>query len=312
MRKITKTPRKDTYLMYIANEVVGPVFLIIALGYLFNRLSPIDVRSLTRLFLYLLSPALIFTSLLQADIGGRDYIFIVLFALAMAAGLLAISWLVGRSLGWKSSDILSVQLGTTFINAGNIGLPLLYFALGPEGVHIGAVFLLIHSLLHYSLGIFLCARNNAHRGALQSIFRLPMPYAALAAIIIKATSLPLPAFIWEGTNFIGESAVALGALILGIQLSKTRLIRQWPQIGVNAILRLLVGPLMAFLLVGLLPLDPLSSNALVLQAATPSSITIVIIATEFDSQPALVSSLNLSTTALSLFTLPLILHLLIS
>ncbi len=297
--------------MHLANEVVGPVFLIIGVGYLFNRVSPIDVRSLTRLFLYVLSPALIFTSLLQAEIGGRDFFSIALFALAMATALLIISWTVGKSLGWSNSNILSVQLGSTFINAGNIGLPLLYFAFGPEGVHIGAVFLLIHSLLHYSLGIFLCARNKVNYGALQSIFRMPMPYAAFAAIIIKVTGLPLPTFLWEGTSFLGESAVALGALILGIQLSKTRLTRQWPQIGVTAVLRLFIGPLIAFFLVGLFPLDSLSSSALVLQASTPSSITIVIIASEFDAQPGLVSSLNLSTTALSFFTIPLILSILL-
>ncbi len=293
--------------MSAVTEVVGPVFLIIGIGYLFNRIIAVDVPSLTRLFLYLLSPALIFKSVLEAEIGGRDSFFITIFTLALALGLLVISWLTGKALGWSSRDILAVQLGSTFINAGNIGLPLLYFAFGPEGVHIGAIFILIHSLLHYSLGIFLCARDQVPQKALQSIFRMPMPYAALAAILLKLTGLALPVFLEEGLSFIGESALPLGALILGMQLSQTRLIPQWPQIGVTALLRLLVGPVLVLLLLTLLPLDQLTRNSLILQAATPSSITIVIIAAEFNTSPGLIASLNLSTTILSLFSLSLIL-----
>ena len=293
--------------MSAVTEVVGPVFLIIGLGYLFNRITAVDVHSLTRLFLYLLSPALIFKSVLEAEIGGRDFFFITIFTLALALSLLVISWLTGKALGWSSRDILAVQLGSTFINAGNIGLPLLYFAFGPEGVHIGAIFILIHSLLHFSLGIFLCARDQVPQKALQSIFRMPMPYAALAAILLKLTGLSLPVFLEEGISFIGESALPLGALILGMQLSQTRLIPRWPQIGVTALLRLLVGPVLALLILILLPLDQLTRNSLLLQTATPSSITIVIIAAEFNTSPGLIASLNLSTTILSLFSLSLIL-----
>lgn len=297
--------------MYIFNEVVGPVFVVIGLGYLFNHFSPVKVRQLSHLFLYVLSPSLIFTSLIDADITAGEFFYIALFAVILASFFFVLSRITGFFLRWGEDKTLPLELGSIFINAGTIGLPILFFAYGPAGVHIGAIFLLIHSLLHYTFGVFLCARQISTREALKSIFRLPMPYAALAGLLIKITGMPLPTFLWEGVSFLGDSALALGALILGMQLTRVKFnFSFWPEVSINSLYRLILSPLVAVLVLNFLPLDPTSRGALILQAATPTSITVVIIATEFNARPELVASMNLVTTFLSMFTLPLVLGLL--
>jgi predicted permease len=67
-------------------------------------------------------------------------------------------------------------------------------------------------------------------------------------------------------------------------------------------LRLLVSPLIGGLLVLLLQPAPLTGKVLVLQSAMPTAVNVAVIATEFDAEPDLVSSIVLLTTGLSLVT----------
>ena len=46
-------------------DVLLPIIVVVAIGYTLSRKLPLDVRSLNRLSMYALSPALIFTTLVK-------------------------------------------------------------------------------------------------------------------------------------------------------------------------------------------------------------------------------------------------------
>ena len=53
-------------LLYAFSEVLLPVVVIVAMGYALSRAFPLDLRSLNRLSLYVLSPSLVFVTLLRS------------------------------------------------------------------------------------------------------------------------------------------------------------------------------------------------------------------------------------------------------
>lgn len=56
-------------LAQIFSQVMVPILVIVGAGYLLRRNTDFDLRPLSRVSLYLLSPALIFSSLVEAEIS---------------------------------------------------------------------------------------------------------------------------------------------------------------------------------------------------------------------------------------------------
>ena len=77
-------------------QIVLPVFLVIASGYLLEKVSPLDFRTLTNTSLYLFTPALVLSALLkqplQLHLAGDLFFYMLLYT----GVLLALSVLCGR------------------------------------------------------------------------------------------------------------------------------------------------------------------------------------------------------------------------
>jgi predicted permease len=93
---------------------------------------------------------------------------------------------------------------------------------------------------------------------------------------------------------------------LGMQLAKVhaQVSTHLPRVVLPNVLRLAVSPLIAFGLAGALGLHGTAAKVAVLLAAMPTAINIAIYATEFDSQPRLVSTAVFTSTLTSFVTLP--------
>ena len=71
-------------------NVILPVVLVAGTGFLFARLTHVDEKPLTRLSFYVLTPALIFHSMLNRSVSMTDLGDVALFVLIMHGLLLLI------------------------------------------------------------------------------------------------------------------------------------------------------------------------------------------------------------------------------
>ena len=62
-------------------EVLLPILLTVAFGYLFRRKISFDLPSINRLCMYLLSPCLVFNTLLRANLNGGDTVRMIAFVI---------------------------------------------------------------------------------------------------------------------------------------------------------------------------------------------------------------------------------------
>lgn len=284
-------------------NTVLPVFLLAALGWVARRYLKVEVKDPATISIYLMSPGLIMNSILKTHLVPSELGKIILFAVTMAGAMLLITLITGRSLGWQQQETSAAMLSTIFMNAANYGLPLVLLAFGQEGFDRAAIFVVAQQMMMYTLGVFIAARGRlSWRSALIAMFRMPMIWAALAAVAIRLSGITLPNSVMQPIGMLADGALVLVIILLGMQVAGIRLQGARVQVGVTSLLRLVISPLVALGVVALLRPEPLTASVLVLEASLPAAVNTALLAVQFDSEPEQVSGVTLVTTLLSLAT----------
>ncbi len=309
-------------------QVILPLALVWGAGFLGRRLLRLDPRPFSRAGLYLLTPAVIFTTLMEAEItlqeSGR-ILFLVLL-LAVLLGLLGRLQLYFLRLSPDEGS--AFLLSAIFINSVNYGFPATLLALGSEGLERAAVFAVGHAFLVNTAGAYIAARGRAGsiRETLVQVARIPMLYAVALAVLLRLAGIsfngtfllwgieiPLLPSLYQAVKLLSQAAIPVFMLVLGMQLGIEDADpfprRLYLPLFLAGLTRLVLSPLLAWGLILLLGLEGMAARASILEAAMPTAVITVILATEFDTQPRLVSRVVLWTTLFSMATLTLLLSL---
>jgi len=288
---------------------VLPAFLIIGIGVLLDRLLKVDKKSLSRVAIYVLVPSLVFTSVAESEVDTGALGQMILFVIALTILLVVISLAVGSLLRWPRRTVDALVLSVAFVNAGNLGLSVILFSYGELGLQLGAAFFVATNFFGNTVAAFFALRSNGKGWrAFLDILKLPGPYAFGLALLLRAAHVTAPLPILRAVSLIGQAAVPLMLMMLGIQLSQTRLGGRYAQVAVGVALRLVVGAFVAMGLAPLLGLQGLARNVAIVQASTPTAVTSGLIAIEFDADADYVASVIFVSTLLSGLTLTILLH----
>lgn len=292
-------------------HIILPVFLIIFSGFVLERVARLDFRSLTYCSLYLFSPALVFSALMKQQVRVEMAVSLFLFMLLYTAAMLAISVASGR-LGRMDRDARgALSLATVMMNVGNFGLPLAYFAFGDRGLNVSILTFVLFNIPLSTLAIVIAQGTGAPLGrALANTFKIPIFHGVALAFLLKALSVKVPAFILEPISLLGQAAVPLMLVLLGMQLARTRFNILPGFLSLAAVLRLIVAPAVAWLITEALGIRGLTRDVVVLQTSTPSAVLPLLYSLRFGTRPDLVAGAILVTTVLSAGTLTVLLYLL--
>lgn len=132
------------------SEALGavlPVFIIAAIGYLAGRKLTLDVSTLSKTCLYILTPALTFNSLANSKVELSGVWRLALAAFLVPLILAPVFLWLFRRLGWEANLSRSMLLPSIFSNTGNYGLPICLFAFGQPGMDLGVVYMVVQSFL---------------------------------------------------------------------------------------------------------------------------------------------------------------------
>src|SRR5215208_195297 len=266
-------------------EVLLPVLVVVICGYMLRRVFPIDLRSLNRISMYVLSPALIFTTLARIEVAGAEALRIAAASTLVIVLIGVLTYVCARPLRLDQAALSALLLSTMFMNAGNYGLPTTRFAFGEEGLQRALLFFIPQTILAQVLAVPIAGMASGTRGnPLLQVLKMPQIYAALAGLLARAF----------GLNLLGERHDVITALFRGVALMS------------DAALPLLLL-LLAYGLARLLGLSDLSMRVVVLEASMPTAVNMVLYSLEFDARPGFVAGVVVVTTVLSLGTLALLL-----
>ncbi len=298
-------------LIQVFLNVVFPVFILMGFGVLLDRKLAIDVKSVSRVTFYVLSPCLIFSSLANSTLDGADSSRIFAFVIISTALVGVIGWAMARLLRLDRVTQSAFFLGTLLVNSGNYGMSLNLFAFGKPGLERAALFFVVSALLSNTVGIFLAARGRAgSRGALLGVLKAPLVYAALAAFLVNITGIRVPEPLQKALTTAGNGAVPIMLLILGMQLSRTSLNQDIPLIGLATVLRLVVAAAVAWGLAAAMRLQGVTRQVCIVEASTPTAVTSLILAVEYDARPKLITGVIFLSTLASMVTLTVLLSIL--
>jgi predicted permease len=137
---------------------------------------------------------------------------------------------------------------------------------------------------------------------------VPAIWAVILAFFMAWMNWSLPFPVERGVNLLSDAAIPAMLVVLGMQLyGRWRRVPLGPW-SVAVGLRMVGGCAAALLLAWLFGLEGAAHQAGVLQASMPSAVLCIILATEYDVEPDLVTSVVFFTTLLSPLTLTPLLY----
>lgn len=303
------------FLHILVNNVL-PLTVMIVIGIILQKAFSLDIKTLSKLNFYLFSPAVIFNLLYTTEISamlvGQVLLFFFLF---MFAQYLVLE-LVIRLRGYKGGMIASMRNSVLFYNSANYGIPLnqLAFAGNAYTLSIQILIMMMQSLIPNTYGIYAV---NAHRAKFRDICRtivsMPVIYVIPLAFLLRGFEVQIPDFLATPIGYLSNAFIGTALITLGVQLGSMswRISRSLAtDISISCTLRLVVGPMLAWVIVTLLGLPELMSAALIVSSSVPTSLSSVLLAVEFDNEKEFASQAVFVSTLCSIITVTGVIYLL--
>ena len=288
-----------------------PVVLVVLCGMALCRFKKTSIEPISQAALYLFSPALVFLGMADTDLPLESMGKIVAFGLLLTAAMYVIARVTGIVLRFERGVQSSVLLAALVMNAGNLSLPIVSLAFGEEGLDRALVFFAVVALAAATLGVYIAARGNQGGWAsLKAVAQQPIAYAAIGGLTLNLLSVDLPPLALNAAKLLANAAFPAMLLVLGGNLLQHRGVSDWRPVLVAAALRLWVGMGVGYGLLLLLGVDEITRNVLLVQAAAPTAVVVIVLSTEFNARPALATGAVVVSTVLSLPTLTALLSIL--
>ncbi len=290
-------------------QVILPVLLIALTGFVFGRRTGADLSSLSSSALYLFAPSLVFSALMKQSVEGDVLSRLALFMVLYTASLCLLAYGIARWRKFDGNMTRAFTLTTSMMNIGNFGLPLVFFAYGDASLNISVVLFVLFNIPLGSLAIVIAQGQGVKwQEALKNTMKIPIFYAVILAILCKLLEWQPPEFLLRSTELLGQAAIPIMLVLLGMQLSRSKLHQNWGFISLATVIRLMVGPCLAIMLVSLLGLDGLTRKVVILQTSTPSAVLPLLYTIRSNTRPDLVSGTILLSTLCSAFSLTALLY----
>ena len=287
------------------------MFLLAGIGFLLFRCGKITregSRTIGNILIYVSLPAVIINGFLVERTA--EHVYGLLWSAAASFVLLLMSVLVSHFVFRK--DPVGA-FASSFSNPGFFGIPLVIAALGGGAVFYAAPF---SALLNIGQGPYGVARLNG-QPVLQGLqpkklIRAPFVIALLVGVALFALQLPLPEIISGGLRTVAGLNTPLAMFTVGIYLAQTDIpgMLKRKSLGLISAVRLLAIPLIALLLLWLLPERMQEMRTvLLICAACPVGSNVAVYAQLYGKDYPYAVETVVFSTVFSLASIPLITYL---
>jgi len=295
-------------------SVTIPIFIVVAIGYLFRRKGVISDRavpSLNKIAYYLGLTTLIFTSIVKYDLKEIFNIGIVKTLYTTFAIFIVIVFLSVYFLKVKRKTKGAIAISSFRCNMAFVGIPIIISAFGdiagaktsiiigfmtPVNIIFAIIFLRI-------LGGQDNERKNYGKFFL-GFLKDPLLIAAIAGMLISYFSIPLPEVLLDLLNILAGLAIPLALITIGASFRISHIKLNLRFLILAAVLKLVIEPLIAFFIGKyVFAIDPVDISITVILFGMPLAVAAYIMGSEYDSDSDFISSaliLSTVTSALSI------------
>ncbi|KMV31710.1 AEC family transporter [Photobacterium swingsii] len=292
-------------------SVTGPIFIMLALGVILKSKGLIDEKfteSGSRLVFNVTLPALLFLSVVKADLQQAGHFQMVTFALIGNLMLFGLFELLSGTMIKKRSDIGVVVQGSFRANTGIIGLAYAANAYGEAGLVIGSLYVAAITVLYNILAVITLTRHSETntqlnlRQLLRSIIRNPLIISIVVAIPISYLHIELPAILLQSGRYFADMTLPLALLCTGASLDFRQLKQESTSANVASIGRLVIAPAILTSTGYLLGFRDIELGIIFLMSAAPTAAASYVMAHSMGANAKLAANIIALTTIASTFT----------
>jgi len=302
-------------------ELCAPMFLIVALGYLFTRAWRWPRKlsdALSQVVFTIALPALLFG--LMSDLSRLPPVDPRVLAAFFGSCLLVFG--IARYIGWRLFKLDGVSqslfaLAAIFSNNALLGIPLAKATLGNAAMPTVALVLVFNSLTLWTL--VTVSVEWARQGSptltgfgdtLKGVLKNPLIIAILSGTFVGLMGWSLPPMIKAPLQWVGLAAAPLALFTLGMGLAEHGIRAHWKLSLSMTALKLLLQPLVVWLLARAMGLPAIETSAVVLLGSIAVGANVYLMSRHFKVLEGPVAASLVLSTAGSALTTPLILALL--
>ncbi|WP_042706140.1 AEC family transporter [Methanomicrobium mobile] len=288
------------------------LFLLMGIGFAASKAKFLDrngSKALSSFLVNIALPCLVVISMqipVNADTMGKTQTTLML-ALVFFAISIAIAVIVPMFIPAKYSERGVFSFMLVFSNLGFMGIPVTQAIFGTDAVFYTTLFMLPFNLLVFTIGI-LMLRPDMRMNFNPKLFVNPGIIASIIGMLFFFTGFTIPSPLYDVMDYLGSTTTPLAMVVTGALLAMMPLSNLFSdyRIYILSAFRLLIIPVIVYLVISPYATDPVIFAIPVLLAAMPAAANSVILAEEYNADSSLASKGVFITTLLSIVTIPLL------
>ena len=299
-------------------QLSSPLYGLVLAGYVIASLPRWRrewSNGASRLVFAVVLPAMLFQMMSrQASLPVADARVLIAYF-----GSCLIVFVVGRAIAHRAFGMNGVSqavfgLGGIFSNIVLTGLPIARIALGDTAVPTVALLLVFNALtlwtlvsvsVEWSLHGALSLRGIAKTGI--TVLRNPIILSIVGGAAFGRSGLSLPLVVGKGLDTLGGVAGPAALLALGLELAGFAIRRALASTLALCAIKLVVQPIVVWLLAIAIGLPTLELRAVVLVASMAVGVNVYLMAVRFQALQGEIASSIVLSNVLAAFTTPLLL-----
>ena len=300
----------------------APLFLLVALGWGSVKIGLFTsevTKALGRFTFRLLMPVMLFKLMSGfADMPPVDWRILIAFFASCA-----IIYAMGRSFFkhvFKTDAAATTVLAMAGIFGNNVqlGVPIVQVSLGNEAIPAISLIIIFNVLLLWTVAI--ASVEFGRTGSIGNwrsaaapmlrVFKNPIVLGILIGSAWSFTGIKLPDFLEKSVELVAMSTTPMCLMVVGMGLAQHSFRAALTKGSIITAVKLVLQPLLVWIIAKILGLGTLETNAVVLMASLPVAINIYLMAQDFKAEEGAASNSIFVSTFLSALTVPLTLTLL--
>lgn len=302
-------------------QVCLPLFLLVIVGWALIKGKLFDqtiVRALSGFTFRFLMPALLFSLMSRlSEMPPVDWrVLIAFFGSCIIVYLLGRA--AGRFFGLDNTGKTIFGMAAIFGNNVQLGVPILQISLGNEAMPTISLLIIFSVLLLWTTAIASVelGKESDHKDfrkiarSMLQVFKNPVVLGILTGSAWGMTGWELPGFLAGTLNYVTSATTPIALIVVGMGLARHSFSAALPKGFTISTLKIVIHPILVYIIARLIGLDEITTNACVLTAALPVAINVYLMATEFRSEEGAASNAIFVSTILSAVLIPITLTLL--
>ncbi len=273
-----------------------PVVILIAIGFIAGRAGFMPgeaIKHLSRLVFTVFLVPLLFRTMANVKPENLQWMPLLAYLLGMALMYIVMFVAAGRN---RRAAVLG--LAASYSNTVMIGIALIQFAYGEQGVAVLLALVAVHSLIMLTLAslvlewVTLREKSAAQSAGavftlmgqtLWSTFKQPMIFPIVAGLLYAQTGWGLPVFIDRPLQLLANAFSPLAVVLVGLTLASTR-VGEHLRVALSlAALKNLGHPIAVAVFGWMLDLSGLPLAVMIVTAALPIGANVFLFAQRYDT-----------------------------